>query len=119
MIEKYRMEDMKRGWFVGDFSDSAFRTSEAEVCLALHKKGEKPRAHVHKVAHEITAIIEGKVKIITQEYPIPTSREYIFEAGDIFVVPPYVSVAPEILEDTKAIVVKVPSVPGDKYFVEV
>lgn len=112
------MKDMKRGWFIGDFDDSAFRTEDAEVCFAIHKEGETPRPHVHKVATEITAIIEGKVMITAYEYPRPTRTVYIFEAGDIFVVPPYTAVAPEILEDTKAIVVKVPSVPGDKYFVD-
>jgi hypothetical protein len=97
---------MFKGWFVGDFELSAFRTPAAEVCFMRHFKGEVPRPHHHKIATEITAIIRGKVQI----------NDAIFVEGDVLVVEPNESVAPKILEDTEVIVVKVPSIPGDKYF---
>jgi quercetin dioxygenase-like cupin family protein len=106
MIKKYRLEDMFRGWFLGDFDLAAFRTSVAEVAYMKHEAGEVPRPHHHKIGTEITVVVKGKVKINGEP----------FVEGDIFVIKPGESAAPEVIEDTEVVVVKVPSIPGDKYF---
>ena len=105
-MKRAKMEDMQRGWFVGDFDPAIYRTGVAEVCYLIHRAGERPRPHHHRIATEITAVVRGRVEINGE----------IFQTGDIFLVEPGESVSPVILEDTEVIVVKVPSVPGDKYF---
>ena len=40
-MQIYKLEDMKGGWFVGNFSPSAFQTEGFEVCYKKHHKGEK------------------------------------------------------------------------------
>jgi quercetin dioxygenase-like cupin family protein len=100
------MDDMINGWFIGDFSPSVWRTPKFEVAHMKHEKGEQPEPHYHKVATEVTAVVKGKVQI----------NDEVFSVGDIFMVFPNEKVAPYILEDTEVIVVKIPSVPGDKYF---
>jgi quercetin dioxygenase-like cupin family protein len=97
---------MVNGWFIGDFSPSVWRTSKFEVAHMKHKKEERPRPHYHKEATEITVVVKGTVQI----------NEQVFSVGDIFMVFPDEKVAPYILEDTEVIVVKIPSVLGDKYF---
>ncbi|MBU8921000.1 MAG: hypothetical protein KOO63_04065 [Bacteroidales bacterium] len=111
-MKTYHMGDMKNGWFVGDFAPTAFRTSEAEVCFATHKAGENPQAHFHKEAPEITAVISGLIVM----YNYTTHNIHMFGPGDIFVVEPNEIVEPIILRDTQVIVVKVPSLPKDKYY---
>lgn len=104
-MKKYRIEDMIGGWFIGDFSPSVLQTKEFEVCYKVHPKGEKWDTHFHKEATEINYLIEGKMKVCGD----------IILPGDIFVIDPFEVSAPEFLEDCKLIVVKIPSVIGDKY----
>lgn len=102
------MKDMIGGWFVGDFEPSVIRTKEYEVGYKCHKKGEEWPTHHHKIATEITYVILGKINIQGQ----------IFEAGDIFVLEPNEIADPTFLEDCCLVVVKTPSVIGDKYIEE-
>ena len=39
---------MVKGWFVGDFEPSVYKTKEFEVGYFTHKKGEKWPFHYHK-----------------------------------------------------------------------
>ena len=47
------IKDMEGGWFVGNFSPTAFKTEDFEVCYKVHKKGETWDYHYHKKSHEI------------------------------------------------------------------
>ncbi|MBU1200206.1 hypothetical protein KJ953_01565 [Patescibacteria group bacterium] len=103
-----KLKNMKGGWFVGDFVPSVFRTKDFEVAYMTHYKGQEWPKHYHKVASEINYLIRGKMKI---------NRE-ILEEGDIFVIEPGEVVKPEFMSDCELIVVKTPSVVGDKYEIE-
>ena len=107
-MDKFRFEDMKRGWFIGDFEPSAYKTKNFEVAVGHHKKGEIWDKHYHKLAIEITLILEGKVQM----------NDEIFVAGDIFVIDKNEVVSPIFLEETKYVVVKTISDKNDKYIVE-
>jgi len=98
---------MVGGWFVGDFEPTAYRTSAAEVCYKKHYRGERWLAHYHAQADEINFLIRGRMSICGQE----------MVAGDIFVIEKIEVAAPEFLEDCELVVVKVPSVRGDKHIV--
>lgn len=106
-MEVRKITEFKKGWFIGNFDDSVLRTEGFEIAYATRTKGQPEPRHYHKVAKEITVIIEGKIKI----------HDVILQAGDVFVLDPWEITDPEILEDTKLIIVKTPSVIGDKYIV--
>jgi quercetin dioxygenase-like cupin family protein len=104
-MEIKRIEDMTRGWFIGNFTPSVLMTSDFEVGYLCHKKGETWGTHYHKRAVEINYLIRGKMRIQGQ----------LLTRGDIFTIFPYEIADPEFLEDCELIVVKLPSVIGDKY----
>lgn len=98
---------MKGGWFVGDFTPTVFQSEECEVACKRYRAGDAEARHVHKVATELTLIVSGRVRMNGVE----------FTADTIVVLEPGVSSNFEVLEDTVTVVVKVPSVRGDKYSV--
>ena len=104
-MKTFRLKDMKGGWFVGDFLPVCLKTSECEVACKHYKKGDFEERHVHKIAIEITLIVEGLVKM----------NDAIYKSGDIVVLDPGDATDFHALEDTTNVVVKVPSVAGDKY----
>jgi len=99
------LDAMIGGWFVGDFEPSAIRTKDFEVAVKKYKAGDKEARHTHKVAIELTVVISGKVLMNSQEY----------EEGSIIQISPNTSSDFEAIEDTVTVVVKTPSVAGDKY----
>ena len=99
------IKDMIGGWFVGDFEPSALRTKDFEVCYKFHPKGEEWPTHYHKIATEINYLISGKMTI----------QGKTLQTGDIFILEPSEIADPCFLEDCELIVVKSPSVIGDKY----
>ncbi len=107
-MEKFQFKDMKRGWFIGNFQPSAYKTDEFEVAFIKHYKGQLWEKHLHKKATEITYIIKGKIKI----------NDEIFSSGDIFVIKPNEISDPSFLEDSEIIVIKTPSDVNDKYVVQ-
>jgi quercetin dioxygenase-like cupin family protein len=104
-MKKTRIEDYKRGWFIGDFEPSLLKTKDFEVSYMRHSKGEVWPAHYHKRSEEYNVLIEGKMIIQGQ----------LLVSGDVFMFEKDEIADPVFLEDCKLIVVKVPSVIGDKY----
>lgn len=104
-MEKARLEQMTKGWFVGNFEPTVLRTSEVEVAVKHYTKDDYEAEHHHRVAMEITVIVTGRVKMNGVEH----------RAGDILLISPRESSDFEVLEDTVTIVVKYPGVTDDKY----
>ena len=107
-MEVFKLKTMTGGWFVGNFKPCIIESYDIEVCYKLHKKGETWPQHIHKIATEATLIIRGKMKI----------QDQILSDGDIFVIQPWELANPEFLEDCEVVIIKTPSVPGDKYNME-
>ena len=104
-----KLEDMVKGWFVGNFEPTLLKTNDVEVAVKSYKKGDYEETHYHKIATEITVIISGRVKMNGIEY----------KAGDIVVMEPNEATDFECLEDgTKNVVVKYPGANNDKYLGE-
>lgn len=103
-----KIDNMTKGWFIGNFEPSLYRTNDCEVAVKKYEKGDKEGKHFHKIATEYTVIISGKVRMFEQE----------FTAGDIVVVEPGDITAFEALEDSMNVVVKIPGANNDKYEVE-
>ena len=108
-MEVFDFDKMEKGWFIGNFEPTAFKTEEFEVCYKEHKKGEKWETHYHKKGTEVNFLIRGHMKI----------QGRILYGGDIFVIPPYEIADPEFLEDCILVIVKTPSKQGDKYEIDI
>jgi uncharacterized cupin superfamily protein len=106
-MDVYRLNDMVKGWFVGDFEPTALRSTVCEVSVKHYKGGDKEAAHVHKVATELTLVVSGQVRM----------NGRVFAAGEIVVVQPGEATDFEALTDATTTVVKLPSEKGDKYLV--
>ena len=101
------METMMGGWFIGNFEPSAYKTDQFEVCYKHHLKGEKWETHYHKEGTEINDLVNGKMIIQNKE----------LNTGDIFILKPYEIADPIFIEDCTVLIVKTPSVSGDKYII--
>lgn len=103
----HKIEEFFRGWFVGNFNPSVYKTDSFEVGILEHKKGEIWPAHYHEHSVEINYLISGRMSIQEKE----------LVAGDIFVIDKLEIADPIFLEDCKLVVIKTPSIPGDKILV--
>lgn len=107
-MKTHNINDMVKGWFVGDFEPSVLKTNNFEVGHHKHKKGEPTQNHYHKQSTEINVIISGKMMVNGKE----------LSKGDIFTFEPYEVAEAEFLEDTELIVVRNASVTDDKFNAE-
>ena len=103
-----KLEDMVKGWFVGNFEPTLIKTNDVEVAVKEYKKGDYEEKHYHKIATEITVIVSGKVQM----------NGNIYNKGDIIVIEPNESTDFKALEDTICTVVKYPGANNDKYLGE-
>lgn len=104
-MEKYRINEFVRGWFVGGFEPTLYNTTDVEVAVQHFKKGDKEASHCHKIATEITVVVSGKALM----------KGRILSAGDILRIEPGEYTDFEALEDTVTTVVKLPGALNDKY----
>lgn len=100
-----KIDEMWRGWFIGNFEPSILKTESFEVGLLTHKKGEQWPSHYHAVATEYNVLVSGSMSICGQ----------LIESGTIFTLEPNEVADPVFHEDCVVLCVKVPSVQGDKY----
>ena len=100
-----KLNDMVRGWFVGNFEPSLYKTNDVEVAVQTYMAGATEAAHYHKVATEITVIQSGTVKMFDK----------IWNVGDIVVIEPGEVTGFEALTDAVTVVVKLPGANNDKY----
>ena len=106
-MNQYKLKDMVRGWFVGQFSPTTFATGACEVAVKQYKGGDIEAAHYHSIATEITVVISGKIRIANRE----------FGDGDIVVLKPGEIASFEAITDSVNVVVKIPGALNDKFFI--
>ncbi len=106
MITRH-LTEMVGGWMVGDFDPVCLRTAACEVACKTYPAGTGEAAHVHRIATELTLIASGRA----------TMNGRTFATGDIVILEPGEPTDFLALEDTTTVVVKMPSVLGDKYLV--
>lgn len=103
-----KLKDMRRGWFIGNFEPSLYRTGDFEAAVKTYAAGEKEEAHCHKIATEYTVVVSGTVRMNGTDY----------HAGDIIVEEPGDTTNFFAVTDAVNVVIKTPCVLGDKYVVE-
>ena len=106
-MKKFNLNDMGKGWFVGNFQPTVYKTDNCEFAIKKYNKGDYEKEHFHKAATEVTVIISGKVKM----------KGKLFESNDIILIEPNESTDFEVIEDTITAVFKSASVPEDKFAV--
>lgn len=104
-MELKNLGDMTKGWFVGSFIPTVLNTNSCEVAIKKYKIGESEPSHFHKVATEVTVVLSGRCEMNGVQY----------KENDIIVIHPNEATDFKALEDTVTVVVKEPSVAGDKY----
>jgi len=108
-VEIAHLENMTGGWFVGDFSPTALRCGAAEVGVKHYSPGSTEPEHWHERATEVTLVLDGTAVFNGTEVP----------AGSIVTVHPGERVRFETRTAVTTVVFKTPSVPEDKFLVEV
>jgi quercetin dioxygenase-like cupin family protein len=104
-LEKYNLEDMFKGWFIGNFEPSIFKTKDVEVGVKKYKAGNYENAHFHKIATEFTVIISGEVEMNGE----------VYKENDIIKIVPNVVTNFKAITDVITVVVKLPGANDDKY----
>ena len=99
------LDKMVNGWFIGAFEPTVISTEAFEVAVKKYSAGEKESAHHHKIATEVTLILNGEVLMNGQKWI----------DGDIITLNPGEVTDFEALTDVVTVVVKTPSVNDDKY----
>ena len=107
-MKHHRLDDMTKGWFVGDFAPTAHTTEACEVAVKRYRAGDHEGAHLHRIATEVTAIVSGRVRMNGREWG----------EGDILTIDPNEATDFTALTDVITVVVKTPSAPNDKYVLE-
>lgn len=104
-MDLYKIENMFKGWFIGDFEPSLYKTQDVEVGVKEYEAGEYESHHYHKIATEFTVIIDGKVEMNGKSY----------STGDIIRIMPNEITDFKAITNTKTVVVKIPGAQNDKY----
>ena len=99
------INNFHRGWLVGNFEPSLIPTTDIDVGLLFCEKGHVADGHYHKLHTEYNIIVSGKAQI----------NDSVYTVGDIFIYEPYDKSTVQYLENTTLLVIKHPSVKGDKY----
>lgn len=100
-----KLSDMTKGWFVGNFEPTLYRTNDVEVAVKSYAAGAYEKKHYHKIATEITVVVKGTIRMNGKEYT----------TGDIIVMEPNEATDFYALTDAENVVVKLPGASNDKY----
>lgn len=96
---------MCKGWFVGDFEPAVYLSRDIEIAIKYYNCGDYEENHMHKIATEITVIVNGQAKMSNR----------IVKTGDIITMAPGDETDFLALTEVTTVVVKYPSVKKDKY----
>ena len=107
-----------RGYFIGHFMAEEgypdLRSDEIEIAVMKLPEADPGPAHFHREMTEITIVLSGRLTLIFDE-----KEKVEVGEGEFFVVyPGTVLQNPANEPGTKVVVIKYPSVPQDKYYVE-
>ena len=105
MMEKFKLNDMIKGWFIGNFEPSLFRTEAVEVAVKTYNPGEFEEEHYHKIGTEFTVVVEGMIELNDIQYTV----------NDIVKIGPGESAKFKSITKSITVVVKIPGVINDKF----
>ncbi len=100
-----RLENMVKGWLVGNFTPTLYQTNDVEVAVKEYHAGDYDSSHYHKIATELTVIVSGQVSM----------NDVTYVKGDIIVIEPGDITDFKALTDAVNVVIKLPGANNDKY----
>ena len=100
-----KLSEMTKGWFVGNFEPTLYKTNDVEVAVKSYSAGAYEKKHYHKIATEITVVTKGIIRMNGVEY----------SAGDIIIMEPNEATDFYSVTDAENVVVKLPGANNDKY----
>lgn len=103
----HHLDKMTRGWFVGAFEPTVLHTADVEVGIKRYPAGASEAMHFHKIATEVTVILDGVVMMNGRR----------LEAGDIIVLEPGEPADFQTLTPVTTVVVKHPGTSDDKFLI--
>ena len=103
-----KLDGMIKGWFVGNFEPSLYKTDAVEVAVKRYRAGAYEKKHCHKIATELTVVTRGTVQMNGVEYA----------DGDIIIMEPGEATDFYAVTDAENVVVKLPGAKDDKYEIE-
>ncbi len=106
-MKTFDLKDFTKGWIIGFFEDSIFKTNKYELGVKHYKAGDYEPAHFHLEATEITIIASGKVEM----------NGHTFVENDIIVIARGEATDFKCITDVITCVYKDKSVKNDKYLV--
>lgn len=102
----HKLETFPGGWIFGHFLESLCDVGGSfELAIRTHEIGDHRKRHYHKCATEWVVVVCGKITLNQTEY----------QAGDIIQIAATEVVEFACVEKATIVVVKIPSVPNDKY----
>jgi hypothetical protein len=101
----HNIRNFLRGWIIGNFQPSLYKTKDFEVGIKEYKSGDYEKSHYHKLSKEFTVIISGKVRMNNIEYT----------KGDIVIINESERTDFECIEDCITVVIRNKSIKNDKY----
>ncbi len=104
-MKTHNLAEMIKGWFIGPFEPTAFKTDQFECAVKRYVKGDHEKKHVHRIATEFTIIVDGAVRM----------NDKVYERNAVIEIPPGEASDFAALTDVITFVVKIPAVLGDKY----
>lgn len=104
-MEKFNLNEMIKGWFVGNFEPSLLKTNDVEVAVKSYQAGEYEDRHHHKIATEITVVVSGEILM----------NNILYKEGDIIKLEPNESSDFKAITNAINVVVKIPGAANDKY----
>jgi len=106
-MQVFELDKFTGGWVVGDFEPSLLRLPSAEVAIKRYKQYDREDKHVHRIAEEITIVVEGIVLM----------NGHILKRNDVVLLNAGEATDFMALTDAVTCVIKSPSIKGDKYLV--
>lgn len=103
-----KLIDFTKGWLVGNFVPSLYKTEQIEVAIKYYNSGDIELEHYHKVATEFTIVVKGEVEMLNS----------IYKEGEIIIINPMTKNKFKCIKDAILVVIKTPSVIDDKFLTE-
>ncbi len=104
-MEKFELNEMVKGWFIGNFEPTLYQTDSVEVAVKHYKAGDFEGKHFHLIATEFTIILNGQAEM----------NGNVYVHNDIVKIKPGVSTDFKAITDVTTVVVKIPGAINDKY----
>jgi quercetin dioxygenase-like cupin family protein len=106
-MKRYKIEEFTKGWVLGDFEPTIYRTNQIEVGMKSFLPKETEPSHFQNIATEITIVASGTIEI----------NGTVFTEGDIIIIEPGEAASFKSLSTSKLLCIKYPSIPSDKVIV--